>query len=258
MAQEIFIELPDDKFIHAIFAKPSDVLANKFSKSLIIAIHSFPGSMSGAENVFEDLETRMIDGRHAMLRFDFRNCGKSDGQSSDFSLVQAAQDIKTIILWAQNQGYEKITLLTEGLAAMFIAHEPLPPCVKTLVMLWPVADTREMLERYFKIDDNLPKLTAQGFYNHKNMSIGKEFIDNMQALDPLRRLKRLTLPTLVFHGKEDMTVPIANLTLIREHLGANRIDITTFDDGTHGLPLPNHRKAIATHILHFIERFSLK
>lgn len=258
MAEEIFIETPDKTYIRAVFSRPADVLAHRFNKSLIIALHDFPGNCDGAEGIFLHLQELFHEKRHAMLRFDFHGCGKSDGQSVDFTLSTANKDLQTILKWADLQGYQHITLLAEGLAPLLLDYESLPKSVKTIVLLWPALDPQEYAERYFKAKAHEAQITAQGYFNFKNTSIGKKFITAIQELDPLRIARQIKLPTLAFHGKEDQIVPISCLNVVRDHLGARRIDITTFDDGTHGLPLPNHREAIAQHILHFIEKFSLK
>lgn len=258
MAEEIYIELPEEKYIQAIFSKPADALSHRFNKSLIVCVHDFPGNFDGTENVFLNLQDLFLQHRHALLRFNFRGCGKSDGQAFEFSLQQAKADLQTVIKWAENQGYEHITLITEGLSALFIGMDSLQKSVKNIVFLWPSLNSHDVLQRYFKISDHSEDLENVGFFKFKDTSIGKIFVDDISELDTIKYAKNLKLPTLAFHGKEDKISPISNLNVIREHLGAKRIDITTFDDGTHGLPLPNHRKAIATHTLHFIERFSLK
>lgn len=258
VAEEIYIELSKGKYIQAIFSKPADVLSHRFNKSLLICAHDFPGHFDGTENIFSTLQDLFLEQRHAAIRFNWRGYGKSDGNTHEFSLLQAKSDLEIVLKWAEAQGFTHTTIVTEGLGLYFIGLEPFPKSVKNLVFLWPAFDSKELLQRYFRIEEHKQELDKKGFYNFKGVSIGKNLIDELLAIDPQKYAKSIKLPTLAFHGKEDKIVPISNLKIMRDHLGSKRIDITTFDDGTHGLPLQNHRKAVATHILHFIERFSLK
>lgn len=58
------------------------------------------------------------------------------------------------------------------------------------------------------------------------------------------------------HGAQDKVSPIEQLDMFRACAGHRRVEITSFQDGTHGLPQENHRKSMFFHIRQFIEKYT--
>lgn len=255
--EEIFIETPEaEEYICASYSRPSGFMSEKVKASIGFMIHGFPGNKAGTEGFFEDIEKTYLDLGICTLRFDFKGSGKSDGKSENFTFQNASKDLKTVFAWVENQGFTHLHVVSEGLGTAIAALSG-AKTIKSHVMAWPAADMQNVLEHYFYIQDKegMETLSVFEYEGHK---VGKSLIEEIMTLDILPHLQAMTAPALILHGTKDDKIPILHLDVLRKDLGSERLDITSFQDGTNGLPDPNHRKAIRFHVRHFLEKYALK
>jgi pimeloyl-ACP methyl ester carboxylesterase len=222
-------------------------------KTLILMAHGFPGHKSAHDDFFGDLDAALALGSHDTLRFDFRGCGESDGLEENFTIASACEDFQSVMLWCRREGYSQFIVAGAGLGAT-IAAMNMELGAKAFIMLWPVLEPKLYFKQYISkavmADDNKPYAEID---SHR---IGVAFIKELKDLDIVSSLKEIYCPTLIMHGSEDEIVPPVQLDLARGFIPARRIEITVFHDGTHGLPLPSHRKAMLYHIRQFVQKYA--
>ena len=85
--------------------------------------------------------------------------------------------------------------------------------------------------------------------------IGISLIEQLDSTTVESQLQSLDKPILIMHGSLDKRSPIEQLEMVREHVKSPRIEITSFQDGEHGLHQNNHRKPMHFHIDQFIEKY---
>ena len=89
--------------LHALYntAFSSGIPAGGEEKTLVIMSHNFPGGHKrGHNDLFGDIEEKLAQAGFHTLRYDFRGCGDSEGESVEFDLNSANIDFQSILKWA--------------------------------------------------------------------------------------------------------------------------------------------------------------
>jgi len=71
-------------------------------------------------------------------------------------------------------------------------------------------------------------------------------------------LGRVTLPTLLLHGRHDHTAPVANLDLLRQGLGSREIETHVLERSWHVVTLDYDREEVARLVGDFLERVATR
>lgn len=250
MAEEILIESASGERISALVNQPDEVVSEGGGKTLVLMIHGYPGQKNSHNDFFGDLEALLAESGFHTVRFDFRGCGQSDGQSEQFTLHSACEDFKNMLLWAKTQGYERFGYIAEGFGAS-LALLNLTPETDFLVLAWPILDPLNVFEFYFVKD-----VKPSGAAPSQGQKISQSFVDSLKATDYSKALASVDVPMLILHGVKDERVPIDQLELIRKHFKGPRAEITTFEDGGHGLTALAHRKMVFHHVKGFVLRYA--
>lgn len=255
MAEEIFIGEPGKGAVSALFSMPDECLLEKFEETLIIMAHGFPGRRNGHNDLFGDLEGLMVESGFRTLRFNFRGCGEKDPPDSLFSFETARKDFQNIHHWARENGYKRLGYIAEGLGASFCLMN-MTDSVKFLIFAWPALNLKLHAREYFQSDTIKDALVTRDFSDYRGVKISRHFLDYMENCDITSILEASRVPALIMHGEQDQTIPISHLELVRQHMNGPRIEITTFEDGNHGLTKLSHRKMMFYHISQFVEKYA--
>ncbi len=217
---------------------------------LVIMLHDIPGNLSGTGLILEELQEGLSLYGFDTLRFDFCGWGSSAGDTQNFSLASAHEDVGIVRDWARQNGYDRFFLLSEGYGAL-PALSCLGDCAAA-VMLWPVfrpADT--------PLKALLPASGAPGPVTWKDHSIDGAYLAELAAFDPAPLLTAVEAPLLIQYGESDTEAPPGQIDEIRLHVKKSpRVEITSYQNGAHGLPLPAHRASVLFHIQQFLKKFS--
>ena len=244
--EDIFIETPSGEAISVLVNKPVEATVDGHDKTLILMIHGFPGHKYSHNDFFGGLERELAESGFHIARFDFRGCGASDGRSEDFSLASASQDIKTMHLWAKEQGYERFAYVAEGLGAS-LALLNMPENLAFMILAWPVLDPCGFEEQKteYELSDSV-------------MKVSRKLVESLKNTDMAKALNNIDAPVLIMHGAKDEQVPVEQLEFVRKHFQGPRAEITTFEDGGHGLAELPHRRMIFHHTRAFAGRYYAK
>ena len=253
MGDKLKIEIEGRYCLSAIHKVPEDTRDTKEEQTLVIMIHGFPGSKSGHNDLFGDLEFVLFEKGFHTLRFDLRGCGESDGKEEHFTLGTASEDIQNAIFWARTVGYKRFAFIGEGIGATLTLLN-LDKRTNALVLLWPALDLSRLPQEYYGLPASLPP--KQEIFEIDGHKIGRNFIEDLKKTDIIYALREAHAPTLILHGIRDKKIPSDHLNIARQYLPSKRIEITTFHDGQHALPALNHRKAMFFHIQQFLEKFA--
>lgn len=251
-----FIPVGISQHLYTHFSKGDDPLPAR-DKTLVIMMHGFPGGhMEDQGNIFGDLEDILSSTRFDSIRFDFRGCGDSDGESEDFTLTTAGQDLKAVLNWAYKKGYERVAYIGEGLGAA-VALMNMNPRVRALVMLWPMLDFRQTLfHSHFPLLET-PVSHAEKTVTNNGRKVAMSCLQELLTASLVPELKNLRIPVLVEHGECDRESPITQLELLRRHAAAApRVDITSYKEGEHGLRKKTEREDLFRHISQFLNKYA--
>ena len=69
-----------------------------------------------------------------------------------------------------------------------------------------------------------------------------------------RGLHRVTLPTLVLHGRHDRTAPVSNVAALQRLLPGRPLEVAVFERSAHVLTEDAERDAVAARVVEFLSR----
>lgn len=151
----------------------------------------------------------------AAFCFDFSGgcvmMGKSDGKTTDMSVITEGEDLKAVIDYAKSLPYtnaEDVTLMgcsQGGFVSALVAAE-LKQQVKKLVLFYPALcipdDARAGKMMFARFDPkNLPDVIRCG-----PMKLGKCYASDVIDMDPFEEIKGYTGDVLIVHGTADQIV----------------------------------------------------
>lgn len=183
-------------------------------------IPGFADTAVGPHNLHVSIARELAQSGFAVLRFDYRGQGESDGRFEAFTHLTGFDDANVALELLMSHphvdkhhvgviGYSLGGLLAWMLAA---AH---PTAVSATVLVAPVATPHEVFTAFFS-SDHLEQMENQGWADWLGWRVGKDF---------LKLFETFTLPTvhscqtLVIHGTNDTEVPSINAD-IYETFGA--------------------------------------
>ncbi len=192
-------------------------------------------------NIAKKLESLGI----SSLLYDYSEQQKLNHTQKELCCEKVSNDLNAMFVWARENDFKDVAFVTEGLGAplLFINF---PENSVFTILLWPVLNIEE-----------LAKSIGSGEIRDE-LCVNDEFFETMKELDLRAALQTVHTPTLILHGRQDTVVPPIHLEEARAHLMAPRLDITTFEDGGHGLISPNHEKACLQHITNFVKKYAQK
>lgn len=253
-SEKIQIDAGNDQSITAIHSVPKEESIDRLKKTLIIMSHGFPGHKSYHDDVYGSVEFLLSDRGYHTIRYDYRGCGESDGREENFTIGSACEDFQTILYWAKTKGYKRFLYIGEGLGgALSIMNIDLD--VIALVLFWPVLDLDSYRKNALNISHIKDEELKNGYVEQNKKRIGVSFIKELKKIDITYAIQDVRMPTLIMHGVQDKDIPIEQLDLARSQMNSKRIEITSFQDGEHGLSGANHRKSMMFQLQQFVEKY---
>jgi len=192
------LELPEDEepLAYALFAH-----CFTCTKNLTAVVH-----------ISRALSTRRI----AVLRFDFSGLGESEG---DFAATDFSSEVSDLVAAARflEANYRAPQLLighSLGGAAVLAAVAQIPSATAVVSIAAPSspAHLRHILGDAVALIEQNGEAAVQ--IAGKEFTIRKSFLDDLEAQQPEKTLKRLNAALLVMHSPRDEVVPISNATEI--------------------------------------------
>ncbi|HEY9724056.1 MAG TPA: alpha/beta fold hydrolase [Oscillatoriaceae cyanobacterium] len=189
----------------------------------VLWLHGFTGNRNESHRLFVDGARRLAARGIASLRFDFRGCGESDGDFFDTSITSQIEDARAALAFLRSQprlDAKRLAIAGFSLGtaiASQIASEESPAA---LVFWSPVVFPVPIFARLGLYAAH-PELSRQGWIDSNGYRVGRDFLSELTALDPLGALAGWTHPLLVLYGKEDLLATTENAeALLAEIPGA--------------------------------------
>ena len=254
-AHDLELVVENGDILRGSYQEPFYVGQNLKSAPIMIFCHSFPnGDMKSHDDLFGKLQNICASlGLHS-IRFDYRGCGSSDGAIENLTLKTALQDTASIIEWCKEQGYERRMLTAEGLGAVtgLISFQE---SAEAGAFFWPVLHTEDFATRNLQAEEHKGHFDKNGYTDTALGKTSLTLIKELYEMDLAEVMSHVKYPCLFQHGSKDQIVPIEFLDIACAHLRNRRIEITSYQDGEHGLLQENHRKNMMYHYEQFIQKY---
>lgn len=181
--------------------------------------------------------------------------GKSDGATTDMSVLTEVQDLEAVIGYAQSLDYNSRDLLLMGcsqggfVSALVAAKHP--GLVSKLVLFYPALcipdDARAGKMMFAKFDPrNIPERINCG-----PMKLGRCYVADVIGMEPYEEIKSYRGPVLIVHGTKDKIVKL-DYSRQAQRIYANA-KLHIIEGGAHGFGKQHDAIAMA-HLRRFLDR----
>ncbi len=213
---------------------------NTSDKAVILA-HGITADKD-EDGIFIELADNLVQNGYAVLRFDFRGHGESQGNSVDMTIAGELLDLQSAIDEVSEKNVKKIGLVGAsfggGTSTLYTASNQ--NNIKALCLWNPCLNYDHTF-----INPYLPWIVARKGHIQKEMEaqgwstigsskfkIGKNLYEEMKITYPYEELKRITIPTLIIHGDADKHVPYNDSKEYAKYLKNG--EFITIKGGEHG------------------------
>ncbi|MFF4407677.1 alpha/beta hydrolase [Streptomyces sp. NPDC001262] len=218
-------------------------------KTCAVLVHG--GGVTREEGgFFKRLSAGLAAAGVAVLRFDLRGHGESEGRQEDLTLAAVANDIRSATEFAvERSGAESVHLVgasfSGGVTAMAAAAQPEGVC--GLVLFNPLFDYKHRFidqKPYWKADrlqpDEAKQLVTHGFLRHSpTFKLGRPLLNEVFHVLPGEYLARVRQRTLVVHGTKDTFIPVESSRRFLPMLGTSDRNLLEIDGAQHGIAMPD-------------------
>ncbi|MFG0257767.1 MAG: alpha/beta hydrolase family protein [Phycisphaerales bacterium JB043] len=163
-------------------------------------------SLNGIRTIAKQLNDEGI----AVCRFDFTGLGQSQGEFHDSTYSTNISDLIAAAEHLTNEFMHPTILAGHSLggAAVLAAARSIPStrCVATIGAPFDPAHVRHLLTGAAFDEDDKAEVSIGG----RPFTIGKQFLDDLEAHDPAQTIASLRMPLLICHSPVDSIVAIEN------------------------------------------------
>jgi pimeloyl-ACP methyl ester carboxylesterase len=188
----------------------------------VVMLHGFAGHKIEPHRLFVKAARRFAAEGILALRFDFRGCGESDGDSEDLSIEGEIGDAKAALALVRGRGdvrRECVGLLGMSLGGSIAACVAGAErgAVRCLVLWAAVADPRRAFEAK-SIGAAAGEAGTRRVHDYFGNAVGMKFLDEIRRFRPIERLRGFAGPVLILHGDSDASVSPDDALLYEEAL----------------------------------------
>lgn len=210
------------------------------ARGSIITCHGLFSSMESDK--FKDLAEVFAKNNYAVLRFDFRGCGQSEGRIEDTTISGRIEDLKAALAFVKQEtplNGLPVGLLGSSMGGYISLHlAALDPSVKAVVA-WATPFSFEGLREIIEESNQTP--LREPFYRDAN---------RYDVTAPLSRIKNL----LFIHGDKDEVVPLDHAEDLYRFAREPK-QLTLVPGADHTFSNPTLRNQAVTHSLIWFNRY---
>ncbi|MCX6356781.1 MAG: alpha/beta fold hydrolase [Candidatus Aureabacteria bacterium] len=203
----------------------------------MVMLHGFTGNRMEPHQLFVKASRRCAGEGIAVLRFDFRGCGESEGLFENLSIAGEIGDTVAALNLLRGRpdvDDSRIGILGFSLGGAIAACVAARVSGVSCLMLWSaVADLKTAFRAKApeEIVRGFGKREIHDFYGN---ALSQKLLDELLVFNPAEHARLYRGPALIIHGSADTSVAPGDAVCYREALG-NRPDVEM-----HIIPGANH------------------
>lgn len=216
------------------------VIKNRKNQNIVVLVENIPNQKGlafvmhglGESKDSEQIKTfsrSFADNNYTVVRFDTTNTfGESDGNFEDATLTGYYEDLEDVIAWSKRQEWyqEPFILCGHSLGSICSAlyAENFPKEVKALAPLSTVINIKLSKEIY--TEEELKKWKKLGWlaedWGGTEVKIKWSYMEDKEKYDLLKKVDRLSMPTLLIVGEFDSCALPAHQKILFDRLPGQR------------------------------------
>jgi dipeptidyl aminopeptidase/acylaminoacyl peptidase len=207
---------------------------NEKTSACVITCHGLYSSKDSEKYV--GIGQRFCEEGLAVLRFDFRGCGESEGLLEETSLTGRIEDLESALNFVDGQGYKNMGVMGSSLGG-------------TVAVLTVAKDRR------------IKALVTWATPYHLGELFRGDVIEGLERLrqdvskyDVVKALKETRCPILIVHGSLDEIVPLSHAKVLYENAKEPK-DIQIIEGANHRLTDPIHRRRAIELTLEWFKKY---
>lgn len=176
-------------------------------------VPGFADTAAGMHGMHIQTARVLADHGCAVLRFDYRGLGESDGDFSRFTIRSGLEDAAAAMAVLCRQPEADATRLAVvgfSLGGSFAAHLAARNAAVRAAVLWsPVAYMSKVFGAFFQAHHR-EQADAVGWMDWMGWPVGKEYMSTIDDIDPVASMRFIQGSALVIQGTADQEVPPEN------------------------------------------------
>lgn len=211
------------------------------SQNVVILCHGFTGNKSESRRLFVETAREFSKGGIDAFRFDFYGSGDSAGDFAETTLSHNIQNLKDVVSFVQQKGYEKITVLglSMGGATCILAAADIP--IDYMITWSAVPDMQKIFEEfggeYSTAETEVQEIIYDGW------KINRSFWEDGNEYDILSAFREIKIPKLVIQGTADKELFIKGFFAFR-NVAYPPADFMEMPGAGHTFQTPNFRRQV--------------
>lgn len=181
----------------------------------VLICHGFTGNKMASFRKFVTLGRKLARLGVATFRFDYRGCGDSEGASQDTTMESELADARAALAWlfaGSEMDADRVGILGVSLGGVVAARLLAENESLRGACFW-AAVSRPDLQFQVRSSPALEAaLEAKGYAEVDGFAVGKQFLDQLRGMDPMRCASATRgRSILLLHGEKDASVPLASV-----------------------------------------------
>lgn len=184
---------------------------------VIIYSHGFASDKVGTNNLTRNSAQKMEELGYAVVRFDYRGSGESDGQFDSHTVISGWQeDLASVLTWVKGQprfSDSPILLYGHSLGGLIVLTHPADEQIVGRIVFAPVTHPVPVFRDIILGPESWQAAQAGHVirnFDGKDFSLESQFVQDMVAGDyrPIEAAAKLQTSLLILHGTGDDVVPL--------------------------------------------------
>jgi len=178
----------------------------------VVMAHGLGGDKD-EHGLFTSIASNLCEHGYSVLRFDFTECGESEGESKEITRKKESKDLRKAVEYLKERDVDEdkvgVIALSLGTAASVIEYNS---DVKTMVLMSSALVGNVVKERYRDNKEYMEELREKGHFTKPTklgeIQISKELFYEDDHIDYKKKAEEIDAPILMIHGTEDTVVPL--------------------------------------------------